>query len=167
MIVDSAALTYQPPLNLCSNGGSHCRQTCTIGFERGHSSCSGISRPGGRKAKPNGSSRRAWREVCNLGYAAAASTSGRSGETAIATYSRLAGDRWKGLKGVRAGRVGGTDRAPNHIDLSRGEGRVRGFLQCTHSIASRNPHHPVESSSRFVGSRDALSTVSLHQSGAP
>ena len=27
---------------------------------------------------------------------------------------------WKGLKGVRAGRVGGTDRAPNHINLSQG-----------------------------------------------
>jgi hypothetical protein len=25
---------------------------------------------------------------------------------------------WKGLEGVRAGRVGGTDRAPNHINLS-------------------------------------------------
>jgi hypothetical protein len=25
------------------------------------------------------------------------------------------------LKGVRAGRVGGTDRAPNHINLSQGK----------------------------------------------
>ena len=40
---------------------------------------------------------------------------------------------WKGLKGVRAGRVGGTDRAPNHINLSQGKAEIRGFLQCTHS----------------------------------
>jgi len=56
--------------------------------------------------------------------------------------------------GVKAGRVGGTDRAPNHINLSSGKGRVGGYLQCTHSSASRNPHHPVELRRRFKLSKD-------------
>src|SRR6476620_326933 len=66
-------------------------------------------------------------------------------------------NEWKGLKGVRAGRVGGTDRAPNHINLSQGKAEYVASCSVLIPIASRNPHHPVESSSRFKKRKRGIS----------